>query len=132
MAGNAASLVLAVSGGGRRLLFTGDLAAATERALVARDGARLGCDVLKVPHHGSAGSTSPELARATAPALAVISAGVRDSYGHPAAAVCARLAGSGARVLRTDRDGAVTLSWRAHGPWRLRLPGAPRRLRDDG
>jgi competence protein ComEC len=124
--------VLAVSGGGRRLLFTGDLDAATERVLVARDGARRACDVLKVPHHGSAGSTSPELARAAAPALAVVSAGVRDPYGHPAAPVCARLASSGARVLRTDRDGAVTLSWSAHGSWRLRTPGAPRRLRDDG
>src|SRR6185503_503709 len=65
--------------------------------------------VLKVAHHGSAGSTSAPFLRAIAPAVAVVSAGVDDPFGHPSAAALDRLAAAGVAVWRTDRDGAVTL-----------------------
>jgi hypothetical protein len=42
-----------------------------------------------------------------APRLAVISAGARNPFGHPSPATLARLAAAGARIYRTDLDGAV-------------------------
>ena len=125
---NAGSLVVRVDAGGRRLLFPGDIAAMRERQLVARAGAELRADLLHVPHHGSSGSSSDTLLRCVRAPLAVVSAGVDSRYGHPAEAVLARLAAAGTRSLRTDRVGAVRLTWRRRGPWRIELPAAPRAL----
>jgi competence protein ComEC len=123
---NSESLVLAVEAGGRRLLFTGDLDAAAEAFLVARDRAGLAADVLKVAHHGSATSSSSPFLAAVGPRLAVVSAGVGNPYGHPSALVLARLRHAGSRILRTDRDGEVDLVWGRGRPWRIALPGSPR------
>ena len=65
--------------------------------------------MLKVAHHGSRSSTTPPWLRAVRPSVAVISVGARNPYGHPDAGVLARLADAGARVYRTDADGAVIL-----------------------
>jgi len=125
---NRSSLVLLASAGGRRLLFTGDLDGAGEEALVRLARDRLAADLLKVAHHGSAGSSTSALLAAVRPRLAVVSAGSTNPFGHPAAPALERLIERRARVLRTDRDGEVVLRWRAAGPWRLRLPGSPREL----
>ena len=125
--GNARSLVLRVSVEGRRLLLLADLDGAGERDLVRRHGRDLRCDVLKVAHHGSAGSTTAALLAAARPRLALVSAGARNAYGHPSPRALARCELAGVRVLRTDRDGGVELSWGARQPWRISTPGAPRR-----
>lgn len=109
---NNGSLVLRVRLGGRHVLLTGDVEALAERDLVA-SGLPLSADVLKVPHHGSRTSTSPELLERVAPRLAVLSAGRRNRFGHPAASVVSRLDGAGARLLRTDRDGEFALRFEA-------------------
>jgi competence protein ComEC len=44
------------------------------------------------------------------PAVALISVGARNAYGHPAPATLAALRAAGARVLRTDRSGDVTVT----------------------
>ncbi len=124
--GNAASLVLAVEAAERRLLLTADIDADSERRLAATFGSALRADLLKVSHHGSAGSSSAEFLDAVKPRLAVISAGGGNPYGHPAPEAVARLRSAGARVLRTDRDGAVGVRWTRNGPWRIALPGSPR------
>src|SRR5207302_629678 len=49
------------------------------------------------------------------PALALISVGAHNNYGHPAPEVVARLAAHDVRVLRTDRDGTITLDFGPHG-----------------
>jgi competence protein ComEC len=123
---NAGSLVLTVAAGGRRILFPGDLDGASERELARRSGPELRADLLKVAHHGSAGSSDPEFLEAVRPRLAVVSAGARNPYGHPADAALERLAARVPVVLRTDRDGAVRVRWRAGGPWTIELPGSPR------
>jgi competence protein ComEC len=64
--------------------------------------------LLKVAHHGSAGSTSSELLAAVRPRYAVISAGVRNVYGHPRRDVLERLQDSGVKTYRTDVMGAVS------------------------
>jgi competence protein ComEC len=108
---NDASLVLRVGFGGRGVLFAGDLEADGEGELAGRRdvGQELAADVLKVPHHGSRTSSTPELIDAVAPALAVISLGWRNQFHFPAPEVVARYAARGVPVLRTDRDGAVTV-----------------------
>lgn len=125
---NARSLALAVTAGGRRLLFTGDLDGATERRLAGRIAPGLRADLLKVAHHGSARSSDAEFLDAVSPRLAVVSAGVRNAYGHPAAETLGRLGDVAPVVLRTDRDGAVRVRWRDAGPWSIELPASPRSI----
>lgn len=66
-------------------------------------------DVLKVAHHGSEDAGLGGLLGRAAPALAVISVGDGNAYGHPAPATLATLTARGVRTLRTDRDGTVVL-----------------------
>jgi competence protein ComEC len=99
------SLVLEVAYRGRKLLFTGDVEREAESRLATGP-----VDVVKVPHHGSRTSSTPPLVDATHPSLAVISVGERNRWGFPAPSVVARWTGAGARLLRTDRDGAVIVS----------------------
>ena len=68
-------------------------------------------DIYKVSHHGSK-FQDPELMQELSPALAVISVGATNTYGHPAPSTISALTDLGAKVLRTDRDGAVAMSAR--------------------
>ncbi len=124
---NAVSLVLDVRAGGRRLLLTGDLDAAGERAIAPAIGRFPRVDLLKVAHHGSSTSSSEQLLRAARPRLALISAGSRNPYGHPTPRTLARLAEQGIPVLRTDRDGEISVSWGLGRSLSIALPGSPRR-----
>jgi competence protein ComEC len=103
---NNASLVVRLGYGRHAFLFTGDIEASAERSLAA-SGQDLSATVLKVPHHGSAGSsTAPFLAR-VAPRVAVISAGRYNPYHHPSPRVEASFRRRGVPVAETARDGAV-------------------------
>lgn len=102
------SLVVRVAFAGRGVLFSGDLEHEGEQMLVQRYGSALRADLVKVPHHGSKTSSTEPFVRATAPAWAVISCGVANRFDFPAADVVSRWHAAGARVLRTDRSGAVT------------------------
>jgi competence protein ComEC len=106
---NNVSIVLLGEVGGHRLLLSGDAEQAVESELTGRGLPRL--DLLKVGHHGSATSTTPALVAQTRPRLAVISVGADNRYGHPSPGTLARLQGVGARVLRTDLDGSVTVTF---------------------
>jgi competence protein ComEC len=107
------SLVLAIEYRGRTILFAGDLEAEGEEAVVA---AGLGAvDIVKVAHHGSGTSSSPAFVAATHPELAVISCGVANAFGFPAASVVARWRDAGAAVARTDLDGSVVVTIGAAG-----------------
>lgn len=102
---NKDSLVLRVDFGSTRYLFTGDIDANNEAAVVARQ-TPVAAEVLKVSHHGSAGSSSSPFLSAVVPADSVISVG-NNSYGHPAPEALERLRLAGSRVWRTDRNGVV-------------------------
>ncbi|HMC31119.1 MAG TPA: hypothetical protein VKL99_09810, partial [Candidatus Angelobacter sp.] len=65
-------------------------------------------DLLKVAHHGSASSTTPELLAAVHPKVAVISAGYHNSFGHPRQIVLQRLQENRVETYRTDMLGVVT------------------------
>jgi competence protein ComEC len=107
---NDASVTLLVRSAGLRLLLLGDLEPPAQRALLSSPAAAQvrGVDVLKVAHHGSA-YQDPDLIRAAAPRLALISCGADNTYGHPAPSTVAALRDGGAVVLRTDEDGALAV-----------------------
>ncbi len=103
---NDQALVLRVDYGAASFLLASDISGAVERALVTAR-APLEATVLKVAHHGARdSSTSPFLA-AVRPSVAALSVGARNPYRHPDAGALARLGAAGARVFRTDRDGAL-------------------------
>jgi competence protein ComEC len=104
------SLVLRLQYGNRTILLPGDAEKDAEREMLAEnEETSLSADVLKVGHHGGKNSTMPEFLAAVKPRLAVISVGEDNSYGHPSPELLERLEGSSARILRTDRHGAVHL-----------------------
>ena len=100
------SMVLHVSYGATSVLLEGDAEKAVERRIASLHPDH--ADLLKVGHHGSATSTTPEILEAIHPAYALISVGFRNSFGLPKPSVLDRLQASGVHVYRTDLDGAVT------------------------
>lgn len=109
------SLVVLVEVGGERLLLSGDAQVEEQSELFSALGdGGLHADVLKVPHHGSA-YQSPAFLGAVHPALALVSVGTGNPYGHPNPAVLAGLQRDGARVLRTDLDGDLAAVFDGHG-----------------
>jgi competence protein ComEC len=99
------SLALLIGYGDTRALLAGDLEKRMER-FVATESPH--ADLLKVAHHGSATSTTPELLAAVHPRFAVISAGYQNSFGHPRQVVLDRLQAAEVHTYRTDLQGAVT------------------------
>jgi competence protein ComEC len=108
MGENEESLVLRLDWRGFSLLLTGDLGRpGEERILASRAPVRV--LALKVGHHGSRFSSTEEFLAATRAAVAVISVGARNPFRHPTPEALGRLEAAGARIYRTDRDGAVIL-----------------------
>lgn len=104
------SMVLRASFGDTSILLPGDAHKKLEAQLLEAgrsDG--LHANVLKVGHHGSATSTSPEFLAAVHPEFALISAGRNNQFRHPRPDVIARLANAHVKIYRTDLFGPVTL-----------------------
>ena len=91
-----------------RMLFTGDAGSESERRFLA-ENVDLHADVLKVGHHGSAYGSSPDFVAAVAPRYAIVSVGRHNLFGHPAPSTLTTLRRFGARIYRTDENGAVTI-----------------------
>ena len=110
--GNAASVVLYMEYQNFSMLLTGDLEGEGEKSVAAllRTNAITGISVLKVAHHGSKNSTKEEFLRQCSPAVAVISCGERNTYGHPHKETLERLNDMGTAVYRTDCSGAVQIT----------------------
>jgi competence protein ComEC len=102
------SLVIRLSFGQVHFLFTGDIEAEDEMALL-QNRTDLPSTVLKVPRHGSRTSSSEDFIAMVKPKLAIVSVGRRNSYGLPQEEVLARYAAAGAQMLRTDQDGAIII-----------------------
>ncbi len=98
------SLVLRVEFGKASVLLEGDAEAPSERAMLAA-GEVNPVTLLKVGHHGSRTSTTPEFLVAAHPQMAVISVGLNNTFGHPRAEVIERMAKAHVRLYRTDRFG---------------------------
>jgi len=106
------STVLYVTYGATSVLLEGDAEKAVERRIAALHP--LHADLLKVGHHGSATSTTPEILKAVSPTYAMISVGYHNLYGLPKDAVLDRLQAAGIRTYRTDLNGAVSFFLDGH------------------
>ena len=107
---NNSSIALMINAPDFSLFAAGDLEPEVQ-ALVAPALGKV--DIYKVCHHGSA-YQDETFTRALDPDLAIISVGEGNSYGHPSPKTVAALVRLGAKVLRTDRDGAVAITARNH------------------
>jgi competence protein ComEC len=112
--------VLRVSNGVRIALLAGDIEQSQEARLVERNSGSaltdslLRADVLLVPHHGSKTSSSEAFLDAVQPSLALVQAGYRNRFGHPAQLVLERYRDRGAAVIDSPRCGAS--QWRSVQP----------------
>lgn len=101
---NEVSIVIEMTYGSQKFLFTGDMETENEKARDWND-----IDVLKVAHHGSRTSSSKLFLSQTLPEVAVISLGKDNDYGHPHEEVVKRLENVEATIYRTDESGTILL-----------------------
>ncbi|WP_223543588.1 DNA internalization-related competence protein ComEC/Rec2 [Pseudomonas sp. GL-B-12] len=117
---NQNSCVLLIEANGERLLLSGDIDAAAERALLDSPLA-LPTDWLQAPHHGSRSSSSNALLDVLQPKGALISRGQGNSFGHPHATVIARYQKRGMAIYDSAEHGAIRLQLgRFEPPWSMR------------
>ena len=102
------SLVMRLEYGDTSFLFTGDMTSKAEKDLI-NDGADLRCDVLKVGHHGSSGSSCYQFLYEAQPGVGVISCEKGNSYGHPHEETLSRLNDADVTVYRTDLEGSIVI-----------------------
>lgn len=111
---NERSCVLRVETAHGAVLLTGDIERLSEMNLAER-GQALAAQVLAAPHHGSAGSSSEAFLAAVAPRHVLIPVGHKNRFGHPHPEALARYRALGARIWRTDRQGAISLKFEPGG-----------------
>lgn len=115
------SLVLMISYGDTRFLFTGDIEEAAQTRICDRyekeSDELYDIDLIKMPHHGSYTGTLYRFLRTFMPEYAVISAGAGNDYGHPHGRTLELLENDSRtfEVYRTDRDGDIVV--KSDGKW---------------
>ena len=115
---NNRSLVALLDLDGNTVCFAGDVEHDAETELLAHPGAReamAAVRVMKVPHHGSRTSSDSAWIAATRPLIALVSCGEGNRFGHPDRATVGRYLRAGARVYRTDREGAIRVTFTREG-----------------
>lgn len=93
-------------------LLTGDAECEATSHIADRIGS---VDFLKVPHHGSKDGLSDEELACLSPAVALVSVGKDNKYGHPNSTTLHQLQTCGAHIYRTDRQGTLSLSFSESG-----------------
>lgn len=102
------SIVLKISYGNTKFLFTGDAEKLSEREILDKNY-DISADVLKLGHHGSSTSTTDEFLDKVSPEIAIISCGADNRYGHPHKETLRKLKKRNIRIYRTDIDGNIVL-----------------------
>lgn len=115
---NDGSLVLKVSFRGQKLLLCGDIETEAENHLLGY-GEFLASQIIKVPHHGSATSSTPSFLDLVQPEMAVISVGAKNKFNHPDSTTVARYRQRGVYLHRTDQAGALQLQIKGSG-WQVK------------
>jgi len=105
--------VLRISIGKQHVLLAADIEKESEQRLIKEHADKLPAALLVVPHHGSKTSSTVEFVAATLPEYAVFTVGHRNHFGHPKQDVLQRYTGSGAKLLRSDEDGAILVEMNA-------------------
>lgn len=113
------SAVIMLEYADRKILFTGDIEYETGkkgaeqsfiREFSTSNSAMVDCDVLKVAHHGSDSSTSPEFLSLVKPEYSVISCGLSNKHRHPLKSTLDNLVNCGSEIYRTDLQGTIILT----------------------
>lgn len=113
------SAVIMLEYADRKILFTGDIEYETGkkgaeqsfiREFSTSNPAMVDCDVLKVAHHGSDSSTSPEFLSLVKPEHSVISCGLSNKHRHPLKSTLDNLVNCGSEIYRTDLQGTIILT----------------------
>lgn len=102
------SIVIKLTHGGNRFLFTGDAEDISEKEIMSKKF-DVSADVLKLGHHGSHSSTTLQFLNQVNPQYAVITVGKGNDYGHPHKEVMERLKDKGIKVYRTDQSGTIVV-----------------------
>ena len=105
---NEEAMVMELTYGEFRMLFTGDIGADTEKKLLTA-GCLNDIDCLKVGHHGSRYSSSEAFLKKLKPELSIISCSSTNTYGHPSPETIQRLKDCGSQIEYTMKNGAITL-----------------------
>ncbi len=111
---NNRSIVLWMKTKGENWLFTGDMEGESEKRFI-EEHADVRADILKVAHHGSQTSTSPEFIKQIQPKAALIPAGRCNRFGHPHSSVLETLEQEDVMVFRTDVHGSVRFTFTEMG-----------------
>jgi competence protein ComEC len=111
---NNAAVATSVQAGGLRLLFTGDIGPLGQSGLMASTGGGR-FDVTTIPHHGSA-DQHPGFLQWTGADIAWVSAGRKNTFGHPRQEALSLAQAAGAAVGRTDQQGTLVLIARGGRP----------------
>ncbi len=106
---NNTSIILKLVYGKHSVLLEGDAQVEAERDMARALPTDLKSDVLKVGHHGSDTSSSPQFLNLVRPQVAIISVGEGNKYGHPAPQTLANLQSTDASLYRTDQDGTIEI-----------------------
>jgi competence protein ComEC len=112
---NDQSCVLRIGTGERHILLTGDIERISEERLIRLHPEKLKADLLVAPHHGSRSSSSPAFVKAVAPTHVVFTAGYRSRFHHPHPEIVRRYVDQGSHILRSDREGAITIDLEPSG-----------------
>ncbi len=107
--------VLRISIGEQHILLAADIEKKSEAQLISKHADKLFTTLLVVPHHGSKTSSTLDFVIATLPDYAVFTVGYRNRFGHPKQEIIQRYNDSGARLLRSDQDGAILVNMSAQG-----------------
>jgi competence protein ComEC len=118
MKSNDRGCVLKVTAPGGSVLVPGDIERLSEDRLL-REARSLRADILIAPHHGSRTSSTPAFVQAVKPKDVIFAVGYRNRFGHPHPDIVERWQESDARILRTDRDGALLATIAPQGPIRI-------------
>ncbi len=106
---NNRSCVLRVSNALHSLLLTGDIQRKAETLLSQKYQDKIKSEVIMVPHHGSKTSSSDIFLDTVSPALAVVSAGYRNRFGHPGEKIIKRYATHAIQILDTIHAGEIEI-----------------------
>lgn len=97
------SIVIKIISPKNTILTSGDLSEKKEKEIVKKYGQSLQANILKINHHGSKTSSSPEFLQTVQPKTAIISVG-KNKFGHPDQNIIKKINNLNIQILRTDLD----------------------------
>ncbi len=100
------SVVTKLTYGSQKFIFTGDAEKTSEDEMLKKHY-DLSCNILKLAHHGSSSSSTDSFLKAASPAIAIVSCGIDNDYGHPHKEIIKKMNVNNITVYRTDTHGTI-------------------------